>query len=207
MPRESSSGQVNNWGRSPTAIPQWGSYAPGGTPSSGAFGWTWPFGVRRSSGQNLMSTVRFHSAFIISEISTLTAVRIVVEATAQAGSTIRMGIYNANSYWEAGTLLADFGTVDSSTTGNKEITGLNQVLLPGRYYAALEGSNSSSVTRSWEALLGSGTDFNTFGGLFTCPGNSGAAFPATTGTFSAVTSFAQGGSPVALFMMQLKAGT
>ena len=50
--------------------------------------------------------------------------RIGVEVTTAgaAGALLRLGVYTANSGGLPTTLLSDFGTVDSATTGNKELT-------------------------------------------------------------------------------------
>lgn len=58
--------------------------------------------------------------------------RIGVEiTTAVASSTVRLGIYNVVNSLPT-TLVLDAGTVDSSTTGAKEIT-ISQTLQPGLY--------------------------------------------------------------------------
>jgi hypothetical protein len=64
---------------------------------------------------------------------TLTEVRVNV-TTAIASSVIRIGIYSSDSFGLPGTLLADFGTVDSSTTGEKTIASLSQALAAGTGY-------------------------------------------------------------------------
>lgn len=204
MSKEMNSAAISGWGKNST-IPQWGTYYPAGTASSDAFGWGWPWGIQHSvSVSQLGQGYRYFQPFLISEISTLTAVRIMIGGTGQAGSTARAGIYNANSYWEPGALLADFGTVDSSTTGNKDITGLSQLLLPGRYWAVIEGSASNTTFTGYRPILGLGVNTTNYGAVYFGSGNGGAAFPATVTFTGPTVGFGSSGT---VYLMQLKAGT
>lgn len=77
--------------------------------------------------------------------------RIGVEVTTlQAGSTIRLGIYN-----DAGglptTLVVDAGTVDSSTTGAKEAT-IAQTLA-GVYWLAYKAEGTAPVVRGYATTV------------------------------------------------------
>lgn len=198
------SGQITGWGRD-NFIPQWGTYYPGGTASSDPFGWGWPWGVQHTSPvSQLGQGFRYFQPFLISELSTLTAIRVMVGGSGQANSTIRTGIYQANSYWEPGSLLADFGTVDSSSTGNKDITGLTQTLIPGRYWAVIEASNSNTTFTGYRPILGLGVNTTNYGAVYYGSGNSAAAFPATVSFTASTTGFGSSGT---VYLMQLKAGT
>lgn len=52
--------------------------------------------------------------------------------TGTATAVIRLGLYSGE--FEATTLVADWGTVDASSTGVKSITGLSTAITPGRYW-------------------------------------------------------------------------
>jgi len=66
----------------------------------------------------------------------LTFDRISVDVQTAAGTTSnRLGIYKDNGSFMPGALVLDAGTVDTSTTGVKEIT-INQALEPGIYWLA-----------------------------------------------------------------------
>ena len=78
----------------------------------------------------------------------MTIDRIGIEVTAAAASsTIRLGLYTYNA-GAPGTLIADFGTVSSATTGLKELT-VSQAVSSGIVYAAYRynGSLTTNVRR------------------------------------------------------------
>jgi hypothetical protein len=54
--------------------------------------------------------------------------------TAAASSVVRLGLY-ADTNGKPGTLITEYGTVDTSTTGYKTIT-ISSTLLPGKYWIA-----------------------------------------------------------------------
>ena len=66
--------------------------------------------------------------------------------TAGAGSTVRLGIYASAANGYPGALLLDAGTIDSSTTGLKEIT-MSLAVRAGRYWlaAAAQGGTPPST--------------------------------------------------------------
>ena len=72
---------------------------------------------------------RFTPVQSLSPGEVIKEVAILVAATAQAGSTITLGLYtctnDANGNFYADTLVTTFGSVDSSTTGRKSITNIN----------------------------------------------------------------------------------
>jgi hypothetical protein len=74
-----------------------------------------------------------------------TADRIGIEVTTlQASSTINLGIYNEDTATGLpGTLVLDAGTVDSSSTGFKEIT-ISQSLAAGRYWLVCRTAGGTS---------------------------------------------------------------
>lgn len=65
--------------------------------------------------------------------------------TLESGSTLRVGLYDANQTTLAvGNLLADYGTMSGTTTGTKTVTG-SQAVGPGWFFIATWGSNNSTV--------------------------------------------------------------
>jgi hypothetical protein len=66
---------------------------------------------------------------------TITSVGVCV-STLVNPSIVRIGVYNATDDFQPGSLVADFGTVDSSTTGRKFIASLSQALPVGNYFMA-----------------------------------------------------------------------
>lgn len=66
--------------------------------------------------------------------------------TLAASSVVRIGIYNSAANGFPGTLLLDAGTIDSSTTGLKEIT-VSQAVKIGRYWMAGVAQVGTPTTR------------------------------------------------------------
>ncbi|KKM21598.1 hypothetical protein LCGC14_1633810 [marine sediment metagenome] len=78
-----------------------------------------------------------------------TFVRIGTRVASGSGSgTARLGIYNWNNGLP-GTLLLDAGTVDLSTTGNKEIV-INQTLTQGYYFTAFVATVGTSTIQVYD---------------------------------------------------------
>jgi len=109
----------------------------GAAGANGVPGGTWGGGIGGATSQILNSTGSMYlcGAFFLRAPITITGLACVV-LTPQAASAARIGIYSANSDWSLNALVADFGTVDSSTSGRKEITGLSTVLQSGQYYTS-----------------------------------------------------------------------
>lgn len=93
---------------------------------------------------------------------TKTLDRIAVEVTtAAAASTVRLGIYDDDGTGgQPGTLIADFGTVSSATTGVKELTISQSV--SGLVYFAYVSSSSSVDLRCLVRSTGTNAAFNMF---------------------------------------------
>jgi hypothetical protein len=87
-----------------------------------------------------------HSPIWFSTSCTVDRISIRVETAGGAGSVIRLGIYAALNNMLPGNLILDAGTVDATTTGNKEIT-ISQALAAGVYYlsAVAQGSATTPV--------------------------------------------------------------
>jgi hypothetical protein len=69
---------------------------------------------------------------------TLDRIAVRVTTAGSAGSVIRLGIYSADAAMFPSTLVLDAGTVDSSSTGTKEIT-ISQALPFGVYWLGAVG--------------------------------------------------------------------
>lgn len=117
-----------------------------------------------------------------------TANRIGVEViTAAAASTVRLGIYGSNTDDQPGALLLDAGTVDSTTTGVKEVT-ISQALRPGLYWlgAVNQGGNPTLRTIGTGSLSPVATTDMTAGAVncYYATGVTGA-LPTTWASFTA----------------------
>lgn len=77
--------------------------------------------------------------FVVSERMTIEEVAVEV-TTAVAASTFYVGIYEADTEWQPGTLIYGSGSLSGATTGKKSETGLSFVLAPGRYLACFHPS-------------------------------------------------------------------
>lgn len=74
-----------------------------------------------------------------------TATRIGIEVTTLNASDVLLGIYNSDGVGGMPSSVAlDAGTVDASTTGEKEIT-ISQTLQPGLYWLALQGESNPAL--------------------------------------------------------------
>lgn len=89
----------------------------------------------------------YYCYFTVEEDQTFDRVACNV-ATAQASTTIRMGFYEDGGGYPT-DLITDFGTVDSSTTGTKEIT-ISEALSAGAYWRAYvsQGGTTQPTVRS-----------------------------------------------------------
>ena len=86
----------------------------------------------------------------------ITAVRVVV-TTAAADNTVRLALVEMDSDDQPLSLVADWGTVDASTTGDKDITGLSTTLQAGHWYASVlvrYGGGGSVAVRAWPVQYG-----------------------------------------------------
>ena len=97
----------------------------------------------------------------------LTTIAFRVAALA-AGSTMRVGIYNLNKQSDTGndfdsvfTLLADLGTVDTSTTGIKPIT-VDLKLGQGVYGFAVVSNGAPQIMSTGTNIIWTGATANTF---------------------------------------------
>lgn len=162
MPRPNwNSGQVSQWGSdvvpSGTAEGQT-LYASSNAPLGRVFGSVSSVKVASATryylgiNANYNSTANIGSGWekFASWTPCYTHKRITIDSIAtyvfvgEAGSTCRFGIYNADSTFLPGTLLADYGTVSGATTGQKDASG-STVVNPGVFWLATWFSNHTAV--------------------------------------------------------------
>jgi hypothetical protein len=91
----------------------------------------------------------------------ITATRIGINVTTAVAGSARVGLYNDAAGIPSGAALLDAGTVNTGTTGEKEIT-ISQALTPGLYWIAIVTDNTCSVTAE---ALGQGANVPNLGSL------------------------------------------
>jgi len=106
-----------------------------GMPNGGYFVGTryyygWPYFTNNNTGNALVADRLYARPFMVGKTTTFERIGCNI-ITAAASSSIRLGIYNFENGLPT-TLVLDAGTIDSSTTGVKEIT-ISQQLTPGAY--------------------------------------------------------------------------
>jgi hypothetical protein len=182
MPRESSSGQVSNWGRDPEANSvQWGSRATAGTANTGADGYLWFDGIVFGTNTTYTTpqTYGVFSPFRVGQAMEIQGFRLNI-TNAQADGLTRVGIYRADKQWELGELLHDFGTVDSSTNGTKTVSSLAVPIPAGRYYCYVEGNKGFTLNGYVSTYVS--VDFSAYGWNIYRDSGSAAALPTTITT-------------------------
>lgn len=107
--------------------------------------------------------VVLYGAFWNPHEQTISDLAIYVSAAAPAGGLLRLGLYSphANGY-QPGALIVDAGTVDSTTTGGKVVTGLSAVVPEGLIFLATgvqgTGTGACSVYGGPGVLLSTSTE-------------------------------------------------
>jgi len=98
--------------------------------------WYGPPAHSPASGAQTLDALSFTS-LVVPGSNSITLDRIGIEvATGVATAVVRLGLYNNDPATATpSTLIGDYGTVDASTTGAKEIT-ISQTLNPGLYWMA-----------------------------------------------------------------------
>ena len=90
------------------------------------------FTIRQTSGDGILFPIQIPVTATISEVN------MYVNVASSAGQTIRIAFYNMSSDGtKPGTLIADCGTIDPSSTGMKTISGLSVTLPQGIVWGAL----------------------------------------------------------------------
>lgn len=124
------------WVNFPTSAPM-----PGSAYYINNLSTTWGNGIVAMAG-GLTDDYMYLVPIFISEDMTFDNIAIEV-TTAAAAATVRLGLYDSVDSVPT-NLIADFGTVDASTTGVKE-KAISQAVSKGLIWAAYVCSNSSSV--------------------------------------------------------------
>lgn len=86
----------------------------------------------------------------------ITGVRVVV-TTALASNSCRVGLVEVGSDDQPSSLVADFGVIDASSIGDKDITGFQVRIRTGRFYASIltrYGGGGSIALRAWPVSYG-----------------------------------------------------
>ena len=110
-------------------------------------------GATIASGTQVKDRLIFTPLFISSAI-TIDRIGAEVVSGGVSGTTYRLGVYSSNSNDEPGSLLLDAGTIDTSTTGLKQIT-ISLTLSAGLYYIC--GANQGSAGTPTMRIMNSGT--------------------------------------------------
>jgi len=105
-----------------------------------------------SNGSLALNSLRYMPVYF-DRASTVTELGIYIP-TGVGSSTVRLGLYADNDGQPTGSPLVDAGTIDSSTTGYKSITGLSVSVNPGRYWIA---AVSQGVAATVVGVLGVAT--------------------------------------------------
>jgi hypothetical protein len=124
--------------------------------------------------------------FYVTKTTTFDRIGISV-STGQADTIVRLGIYNTSSTtFEPTTVVLDAGTVDTSSSGTKEIT-ISQSLDAGLYCLAAvrQGTGSTAPTVSFQA---SNTQSSFFGGSTTDARNGAFLVDGITGALTTISS-------------------
>lgn len=112
-------------------------------PTSGSYFGPSSHGPGRGTTANITPVLNTHYAtpFYVPNAMTIDRIGVNV-ATAVAATLARLGIYTMGADGLPGTLLLDAGTVDTATTGFKELT-VSQALSKAWYFTVLAGNNGT----------------------------------------------------------------
>lgn len=125
--------------------------------------------VGAATPSTLTAGVVYYTLLIVPNTTTYTKIGAKVTSSV-AASTMRFGIYQ-NSNGLPTSLIADYGTVTSASTGDQEIT-ISQTLEPNCYWIAMQPSGAIAINWFLCALghsfvganSSAGTDFSLFNG-------------------------------------------
>lgn len=140
MPRESSSGQVSEWGNSP-------SFFPGSFTRPGQF-WIPPTFLGFPSGTSWPIINRAYATrFFFARPTTITAVGINVTVAGTASNVVRLGIYTDNN--DSPGIVVDQTTVAGDATGAKTWTLSTPLAFSGMFWVAACPQGTSSPGSTW----------------------------------------------------------
>lgn len=152
-------GLVSNWGRDPF-------FAAPRSPfiQTNIFVLSNYLSASDSAQAHTLNTLFAYPLFIDSRV---TFNQVAVEVTtAVASSTVRLGLYTMSSTGTPNELIADWGTVDTSSLGAKTIT-IDQTLFPGTYFLTHVAQGGAPGLRSRPVnypFYGNGTTTGNFNG-------------------------------------------
>lgn len=103
----------------------------------------------------LVANVVRYFPIVITTPITINQLALEVTTVGAGSTTARLGIYNADTDWQATSLLLDAGTVAVDSLGVKTIT-VSQILTPGRYLFAInsDGTPQMRTVRGGANYLG-----------------------------------------------------
>lgn len=105
------------------------------------FLWSFETGVMT---QAMNANARMYTWLYATEATRITDVRIRVTSASSTG-TARIGIATLGDDWQPVALVADWGTVSTASTGNKDITGLTTDIDAGWYCVLVELDEGCSL--------------------------------------------------------------
>lgn len=120
--------------------------------------WQSPIATGTKTTQALTANQLWLNTIVIPRPMLIQAVGVNV-TTAVASTSVRLGLYNltkqpdgGNTYDSIFPLIADFGTIDSSSTGNKSIS-TSLKLGKGTYFSAFISNGAPTITASTSAYI------------------------------------------------------
>lgn len=164
------------------------SFSVGRANAGGTVQYSLP-GVAISAGGTLALSANQVRYFPILVDTTITIDQFGLEVTAAgaAATTLRMGLYSADTDWQPTSLILDAGTVAADSLGVKTLSPTAFSLAPGRYVLAINTDGAPTVRtvrggfRSGLVVIGLGTNIvlNFLRGV-----QAYAAFPSTGTAYS-----------------------
>jgi len=123
-----------------------------GPNSTHAAGWGRP-GWRLSSTVAAALTSGTLFAWVLPVFHEIAVTDIGINVTS-SGNNIRVGVASTDVTGVPTTLVEDFGEIDVTTTGAKQVTGLSRTLAPGRYVLLAQTANGVSLTHYLGTTIG-----------------------------------------------------
>ena len=116
--------------------------------------WTMTHGIQGGSRNNVLS---MSPIFIGNSGAGIDRLSVLVTGAGSSGAVMRLGLYRVDNQYapESGiTLVSDFGTVATDSTGAKEATGSTGALSPGLYILAAASDGNGTTVMSCDAYTG-----------------------------------------------------
>lgn len=123
----------------------------------------------------------YYQEVLLDEVGNFTTLGLNVSGS--AGGSARVGIYYRNPLTGSpGGLLVDSGLIDTTLTGDREVTGLDfDIFVPGRYWAAVQSDTAIDLTAGSqnELAIPLGANSGNLPAMHMTTAFTFAAFPAT----------------------------